>query len=500
MKKIPRWLSLWLVCLLAGAGGFGLHWVFATSSGLNIALSIPALLLITWLCSFIGQYFGQETELQKKKELIQLTRQISREVTELIETMHRLYKELTKLKGNENMTSLSVSLSQISDFNSVDDTVSFLHELYTTLTNISHKLTALVDELNSLTLAEEISETDTAVDDDLTLEIHPLFVEKVEKSLQEFSLTNKIIQDQLYTVTRDTEDAAKDIVERLDHVDKSVQELLHVVTESMDQVKQLTEGSDSTHWKDTLESMQKGAEERLVEAQENEKNMRLVLDDIKKLVDLITLVKGVADQTKLLALNAAIEAARAGEAGRGFAVVADEVHKLSTKSQQAADEMQKQIFGLVKSVERRFASTLDKEYSLKQKRNFDQLNNQLFDLLHAYDELDRIHQEMLAKMHTKTQEAANLLMEAMSNIQFQDITRQRIENVVETLNKINSHTQKFLDIIHKNDQEQLKDLQHFKTEEMVTEYKMHSERQVHENVTGKTLTTDKDEGPQIELF
>jgi methyl-accepting chemotaxis protein len=43
----------------------------------------------------------------------------------------------------------------------------------------------------------------------------------------------------------------------------------------------------------------------------------------------LTIINGIADQTKILALNAAIEAARAGEAGKGFSVVAVEIRKLA---------------------------------------------------------------------------------------------------------------------------------------------------------------------------
>ena len=79
--------------------------------------------------------------------------------------------------------------------------------------------------------------------------------------------------------------------------------------------------------------------------------MEAINESSRKIVDIISVIDGIAFQTNILALNAAVEAARAGDQGRGFAVVATEVRSLAQRAAAAAGEIKSLIGDSVEKVE-----------------------------------------------------------------------------------------------------------------------------------------------------
>lgn len=104
---------------------------------------------------------------------------------------------------------------------------------------------------------------------------------------------------------------------------------------------------------DTVQSVADAAERTDATMREMQEKVRVIAsrtlslgERAQKIGEILDLINGIADETKMLALNATIEAARAGQAGAGFAVVAGEVANLAERSVRSIDSIARLVAGV----------------------------------------------------------------------------------------------------------------------------------------------------------
>jgi len=160
-------------------------------------------------------------------------------------------------------------------------------------------------------------------------------------------------------------------------------------------------------------------------------DLNTIINASEKANEMVNEIGSIADQTNLLALNAAIEAARAGEHGRGFAIVADEVRKLSDRSHVAADEIRRVITGI--GLESKDIYTKAEHSANETQTTAITASEVVDDTLKKIDETIIGIRSQLDGLTSETESLAQDISEIVVSMQFQDITRQRIEHVITPL-------------------------------------------------------------------
>ena len=327
---------------------------------------------------------------------------------------------------------------------------------------------------------------------------------------------NQVIVEQLSSVIDQTEKAALDLMQRLQTIDDVVTDLQqHISTATAESNQNAAQSECKVEENRTLIGrLESFIQKRITDTEEDIRINNEAVRKAQSLKSLLDVIRHLAGQTNLLALNAAIEAARAGEAGRGFAVVADEVRKLSNETEIAVKKIDEGIHAVTSIIEIRAQDKLINSHVEEEKHTLETFAGQLAMLGGSFEQYVRRERDMLSRINTSSDRLAHMFVEALASVQFQDVTRQQVEQVINGIKRIDAHTQSVAGILQRGEdfaevEPEIKPLES-EFESLYSSYVMDQQREIHNRALSrnqKNQTVDRTAVPKrtvpstsIELF
>lgn len=278
-------------------------------------------------------------------------------------------------------------------------------------------------------------------------------IDSAANDLGELPSLTRILNEQLHAITAETERSAYSIMERLQVIDGVINDLMSTVTTSAHEGEAMIEAGEKSIGLNVglIQNLNDYIQERHDESEADLASINVVVEQAQSLTSLVDMIKNISSQTNLLALNAAIEAARAGEVGRGFAVVADEVRKLSGQTDLAVSKIQEGISDVMETIQEQFRNKLEHSKLDQQKAVLESFTTHLDSMGSNYHQLIVRDEKLLAHLNSTSQTLSSMFMEVLANIQFQDVTRQQIEQIQKALSSLDAHIAQLVEMMRSKD-------------------------------------------------
>jgi methyl-accepting chemotaxis protein len=312
---------------------------------------------------------------------------------------------------------------------------------------------------------------------------------------------NNILSRQLRETVAQTETAVLQVVERMVVInEKSTAQMERIgsSTEKSVELMQATEQQLQIN-KEVIGALDLFAHHQIKELEENLLRIERLANDVAMLQPLVEKISEIADRTNLLALNAAIEAVRAGEAGKGFAVIAGEVRQLCNQTNEAAQEISTNISALVNKTIHEAKGAQQSISKQKDSEQFGKLAEKIAHIAERFGSASLFLGDITRNIDEANKIIANEVSTALGEIQFQDVVRQRVENVNNSLDRLGEFSHQVVLWLEGKEELPAERLRLSLTD-LEDSYVMKEQRIVHEAALGRASANAAEAPSRIELF
>ena len=328
-------------------------------------------------------------------------------------------------------------------------------------------------------------------------EQHLLIRDQLHRTVTDLPQYNTVLGSQLSEAIEQAELVLMAVVERLVNVHEKACSQSQQIGSSSDDLMAVTEDQIRKN-KQVIQALNIFSDTQSNQLRDNLVRIQRLSDEMEQMSPLVDDILEIADRTNMLALNAAIEAARAGNAGRGFAVVADEVRRLSNQTNKAAKQITDRINKVAGQAQLETENARKMIARDEETQQFRGMAGNLSDIEERFKAASVHLSEVIQSIDESNGVIVAEVSTVLGELQFQDVLRQRIEQVndgLDYLNALGRDTVLWLDGAAEIPSQNLR--AHLDT--LSKKYVMQAQRSTHNAVMGTGVSPGA-ASPQIELF
>ncbi len=341
----------------------------------------------------------------------------------------------------------------------------------------------------------------TAAEDGILVENR----EALQAVLASVSPLTDLLQAHLTRTSKTTEAAALALLQRLTDVETDASRLLVSLGVARDKATLLNNEAQTLIRESRLRlaEMDVYRRDRERQTQEDRVDIQRLFEQVEQLRPMTEMIREMTIQTNMLGINAAIQAAHAGPVGRGFAVVAGEMRALATQVKSGVVRIEASLSGVLGAVQRRLDATWRAQSQVGAEAAWLTTLTSSMARLSANCENSSGELNALAeKTYQAVGSIRSVVIEALEDVQFQDIACQQIEQVKTGLAMCGHSLRETSGELDRDHFERLeiRTLEHVAVALHAT-YAMQAQYTTHHAVAGGSSAAGDDHGrPDIELF